>query len=70
MLNYSARTVVFLEISLYNQSLETDEGRTGQPNPRLISRPLCLSFHTGREKKDIAQSPEDNQFLSLKAKIY
>lgn len=71
MSNYSGRTVVFLKISLYNQSLETDEGRTGQPNPRLISRRQpCLSFHTGREKRDIVQSLEDKQSLSLKDKIY
>lgn len=45
MSNYSGRTVVFLKISLYNQSLETNKGRTGQPNARLISRrQLCLIF--------------------------
>lgn len=71
MSNYSARTAVFLKISLSNQSLETDEGRIGQPNPRLISRrQLCLSFHSDRENKDITQSLEDKKSLSLKDKIY
>lgn len=71
MSNYSPRTVVFLKISLHKHFLETNEGRTGQPNPRLISRrQLCLSFNTGREKTDIAQTLEDKQSLSLKAKMY
>lgn len=69
--NYSAGTVVFFKTSLYNQSLETDEGKAGQPNPRLISmRLLCLSCHAGKEKQDIAQSLEDKQSLTLKDKIY
>lgn len=71
MSNYSARTAVFLKISLYKHFLETNEGGTGQPNPRLISRrQLCLSFNTGREKTDIAQTLADKQSLSLKVKIY
>lgn len=56
-----------LKISLYKHFLETNKGRTGQPNPRLISRgQLCLSFNTGREKTDIEQSLADKLCLSLK----